>query len=48
LSFHKKVETGYAEVLAKNPNRCVAINALLDIEMISQMIFEEVSKSFMM
>lgn len=46
LSFHNKVEKGYEEILQKNPERCVGINALLDIEMISQMIFAEVCKRF--
>lgn len=46
LSFHNRVEKGYEEILKKNPERCVAINALLDIEMISQIIFAEVSKRF--
>jgi dTMP kinase len=46
LTFHKRVEEGYAQILQKNPGRCVAINALLDIEMISQVIFEEIRTRF--
>ncbi len=46
LSFHTKVEKGYEEILKRNPERCVAVNALLDIEMISEMIFTEVSQRF--
>lgn len=46
LSFHTKVEKGYEEILKKNPERCVGINALLDIEMISQIILEEVCQRF--
>ncbi len=48
LSFHSRVEKGYEEILKKNPQRCVPINALLDIEMISQVIFEEICKRFEM
>jgi len=46
LSFHSRVEKGYEEILKKNPERCVAINALLDIEVISQIVFAEVCKRF--
>jgi dTMP kinase len=46
LGFHRRVEEGYNEILKRNPERCVAINALLDIEIISNMIFEEVWKRF--
>lgn len=46
LSFHQRVEQGYNEILRRNPDRCVAINALLDIEMISDMVFQEVWKRF--
>ena len=46
IMFHRRVEEGFAEVLKKNPDRCVAVNALLDIDTISQMIFKEVSKRF--
>jgi dTMP kinase len=46
LSFHHRVAEGYAAILQKNPHRCVAINALLDIDVISQLIFKEVSRRF--
>ncbi len=46
LSFHRKVEEGYDEVFKRNPDRCVAIDALLDIDLISQLIFKEVKKRF--
>ena len=46
INFHRRVAEGYAEVLKNNPNRCVAINALLDIDMISGYIFEEVHRRF--
>jgi len=46
LDFHQRVEEGYKEILEKNPHRCVAINALLDIETISQQVFTEVQKRF--
>lgn len=44
LSFHNRVQEGYAEVLKKNPDRCVAIDALLDIESIAKIIFGEVCR----
>jgi dTMP kinase len=46
LEFHRRVEEGYKTVLEKNPHRCVAINALLDISTISRLIFNEVEKRF--
>lgn len=46
LSFHTRVEKGYEEILKKNPERCFAINALLDIDIISNIILEEVGKRF--
>jgi dTMP kinase len=46
LGFHQRVEEGYNEILKRSPDRCVAINALLDIEMISDVIFQEVWKRF--
>lgn len=46
LDFHLKVEKGYREILKRNPQRCVPINAALDIESISEVIFEEVTKRF--
>lgn len=46
LDFHLKVEKGYREILKRNPHRCVAINAFLDIDTISQNIFAEVTKKF--
>ncbi|MBY0502209.1 MAG: dTMP kinase [Alphaproteobacteria bacterium] len=44
--FHQRVATGYEEILKRYPTRCVAINALLDIDMISEVIFKEVSRRF--
>jgi dTMP kinase len=44
--FHRRVATGYEEILKRHPTRCVAINALLDIDMISEVIFKEVSRRF--
>lgn len=46
LGFHRKVEQGYEEILKRNPDRCMAINALLDIDNISREIFNEVTKRF--
>lgn len=46
LDFHLRVAKGYEEVLKNNPQRCVAINGLLDIDMISELIFKEVSQRF--
>lgn len=46
LAFHRRVEEGYQEVLRRNPNRCIAINALLDIDTLSRLIFNEVAKRF--
>lgn len=46
LEFHRRVEKGYQEILTKNPNRCVAINAILDIDSISELVFNEVTKRF--
>lgn len=46
ITFHRRVVEGYAEILKRNPDRCVAINALLDIDMISEHIFEEVQTRF--
>lgn len=46
LQFHHRVEEGYQEILKKNHERCVAINGLLDIDRISQLIFNEVAKRF--
>ena len=46
LAFHRRVEEGYKVILEKNPHRCVAINALLDIDTIAQLIFHEVEKKF--
>lgn len=46
LEFHRRVEEGYNEILKRNPNRCVPINALLDIDTISHLIFAEVTNRF--
>lgn len=46
LSFHKRVQEGYREILQRNPERCIAINALSDINTLSQLIFKEVEKRF--
>ena len=46
VHFHERVQKGYEEILKENPKRCVGINALLDIDEISQMIFDEVVKRF--
>lgn len=46
FTFHKKVEKGYAEILSKNPKRCVAINAREDIDVIAEHIFKEVCRRF--
>jgi len=46
LAFHRRVEEGYKEILKRNPNRCIAINALLDIDTLSQLLFNEVAKRF--
>lgn len=44
--FHKRVAEGYEEILKRCPSRCFAINALLDIDRISDLIFKEVSRRF--
>jgi len=46
LDFHRRVAEGYEQVLKNNPHRCVPINGLLDIDMISDLIFKEVSQRF--
>lgn len=46
FTFHQKVAKGYAEILRKNPKRCVAINALEDIEVIAERIFEIICQRF--
>lgn len=46
LDFHQRVEKGYEDILMNTPDRCVGINALLDIDMISKQIFDEVRKRF--
>ncbi|HBW25231.1 MAG TPA: dTMP kinase [Holosporales bacterium] len=46
ILFHQRVQKGYDEILKKNPQRCIPINALLDIDRISQLIFDEVMKRF--
>ncbi|MBP6951403.1 MAG: dTMP kinase [Alphaproteobacteria bacterium] len=46
LEFHHRVDEGYKEILKNNPERCVAINALLDIDKVEQLIFEEVRLRF--
>ena len=42
LSFHTRVQEGYVEILKRNPDRCVAIDALLDIKSTEKIIFKEV------
>lgn len=46
LSFHHRVEEGYKEILKRNPERCVPINALLDIDTLSHRILKEVTQRF--
>ncbi len=46
VMFHRKVAEGYAEILKKNPDRCVAVNAFLDIDMISNFIYDTVKQRF--
>ena len=46
LQFHRRVAEGYKEILKANPDRCVSINALLDISTLSQLIFDEITKRF--
>ncbi len=46
IEFHKRVAKGYEEILKTNPERCFGVNALLDINMISDMIFKEVCRRF--
>jgi len=48
IMFHRRVEEGYAEVLKRNPERCVAVNALLDIDMISDLIYNVINQRFNM
>jgi dTMP kinase len=46
LKFHFKVAEGYKEILKRKPERCVAIDALLEIDEISQLIFNEIKNRF--
>jgi hypothetical protein len=47
LDFHRRgLPKAMKQVLKNNPHRCVAINGLLDIDMISNLIFKEVSQRF--
>lgn len=46
IMFHRRVAEGFEEILKKNPNRCVAVDALLDIEMISEFIYNKVRQRF--
>ncbi len=46
MAFHKRVAGGYEKILKDNPDRCVSVNALLDIDIISQLIFKEVCQRF--
>ena len=46
MNFHRRVAEGFSEVLRQNHDRCVPINALLDIDMISELIVREVSQRF--
>ena len=46
LDFHRRVAKGYQEILAKNPHRCVAIDAQLDIDTLSGVILDEVVRRF--
>jgi len=46
LDFHRRVTEGYMEVLKNHPDRCISVNALLDINVIADMIFEEVIQRF--
>jgi dTMP kinase len=44
--FHRRVAKGFGEILKKNPDRCVPINALLDIDMISDSIYNVICQRF--
>jgi dTMP kinase len=46
IMFHSRVAEGFEEILKKNPNRCVSVNALLDIDMISDFIYNMVCQRF--
>lgn len=46
ITFHRRAAEGYAEVIRRNPDRCVAINALLDIDTVSKLIFDKVRNFF--
>jgi len=46
LPFHRRVAEGYAEILQQNPDRCVPINGLLDVSMISDNILQTVKQRF--
>lgn len=46
IEFHRRVAQGYGDIVKNNPHRCVGINALQDIDVISEMIFEEVKRRF--
>ncbi len=46
IEFHRNVERGYAEILKRNPTRCVAVDALHDIDTMADFIFAEVERRF--
>ncbi len=46
INFHRRVAEGFAEVIKRNPDRCISINALLDIDIISKQILQEVDRRF--
>lgn len=46
ILFHRRVAQGYDEILKNNPERCVSVDALLDIDEISRRILDEIEKRF--
>lgn len=47
MDFHRRVAEGYAEVLEKNPHRCIPIDATQDIETTTQVILSFVKERFL-
>ena len=46
LSFHERVAEGYAEIVKRNSDRCVVIDALQDIDQVFADIAEIIEKRF--
>ncbi len=47
MEFHQRVADGYDEILKKNPNRCVPIDATQDIETTTEVILAFIKSRFL-